>query len=220
MFGNEKILKCKLSETLWERLNFHARQTNVELEIAAERILERYLPNLMGSFSRIMEMLSQEEQSLLEESFHAVLFIVSYADEHASRKELRMIERQLQDLKETFGKQLVQALDISKERKEKLLETIKMMSVEEIQAKLESIRDVFLKLPAHLLDEFKIALLDSCIAVANASKANLLAEESISDEERKVLQTIVNVFEIPILGRHAKVLMRADFHSLKPTVAS
>ena len=82
MAGAEQTLKIKIPLTLSERLSYFAKQSHTEPEIAVERMLDRYLPDIMRNFVLALEALNPEEQGILEESFYCVMFIVSYADEH------------------------------------------------------------------------------------------------------------------------------------------
>ncbi|MBF0276168.1 MAG: hypothetical protein HQM13_00195 [SAR324 cluster bacterium] len=207
MAGAEKTIKIKIPQTLAERLNYHAKQLRTEPETAVERLLELHLPNLMGNFAIALESLSEEEQKILEESFYCVMFIVSYADDHASLKEIIKIEKQLGALKRVFGTRMTELLGLDKKRKNRLFETVKTMSSQDIETKLEQLQNVFAKMPKNLIDEYKLHLLDSCVVVAGASKEGLLGD-SISEVERTMIQTIVHALEIPVYGRNAKVLIK------------
>lgn len=211
--GSEKIVKVKLDQSLWERLNHFAKQTFTEPETAIERLLGRHLPNLMENFTLALERLTTEEREVMEESYYCLMFLVSYADEHASLLEIRKTEKQLQALENFFGNRMVETLGLDKERKDRLFASIKTMSSEEIKRKLEKLHEVFNKMPQNLIDEYKIHLLDSCIAVAEASGESFFSGENISDVERAIIQTIVRVLEIPLQSKHTK-LLKADFKSL------
>lgn len=207
-------LKLKLPQQLVERLNYYAKQHHTEPDKAVERILERHLPNLMGSFIVSLEKLTVEEQQTMEESFYCVMFMVSYADHHASLKETLKIEKLFQELEKTFGHRMLEILSLEKAHKDQLFDAIKQMSPEGVEARLEKLHKVFEKMPPQLIEDYKIYLLEGCIEVANASGESLLSAKKISDEERIVIQTIARALEIPVLGRHARVLMKADYQSI------
>ncbi len=206
MLGGDKTIKIKLSQALWDRLSYYAKQNHTTPEIAVEHLLERHLPNLMSGFLISLEKLSEDEQKLMENSFYFILYVISYADKEVSLKETLTIEQRFDTLKSSFGGQMVQTVGMDKTQKIKLLDSIKAMSSDEILKELEKIRVVFDKMPANLIQEYKAELLDSSIAVAEASREGVFSGERISEEERSAIQSVVSILEIPVLNRHIRTL--------------
>ncbi|MBF0287813.1 MAG: hypothetical protein HQM14_08345 [SAR324 cluster bacterium] len=206
MLKGDKTAKVKLPQTVWDRLNYYAKQNRTDPETAIERLLERHLPNLMSGFLIALEKLSREEQQLMEESFYFVLYLISYADKDVSLKETLTIEQRFDTLKSDFGQQMVQTVGIDKAQKIQLLDTVKAMSSEDVLQELEKIHAVFDKMPTDLIEEYKTELLDSCIAVAEASREGVFSGERVSEEELIAIQSVVRILELPVSHQHVKAL--------------
>ena len=129
LFGSKNSIKVQLNNNLRERLTLQAKRSGISLEVAAERLLERYLPNLTGSFTRVLESLPQEDRKLVEESFYTVVFLVSYADGHTSMMESFVIEKQLKYIEESFGELFVKHLSLPKDRKDKLFGELRLLFI-------------------------------------------------------------------------------------------
>ena len=201
MFDSKtQSLKLSVSEDLWRRLRHYAQQAGLPEEDAVIRLLDRHLPNLTGSLARTIERLSPEERRVLQNSFYTIVYLVGYADKEVSFKEGLKMDQGIKKLQESFGEELVRLIELPKAEQEKLFKKIKESSTEEVILTLLEIRGVFKKLPEQLATEYKFALFDSGLAIAEASGEKLFGEK-VSSVERQVLFSILYLLEIK-LDRH------------------
>lgn len=193
----EKLLKLKLSQSLWDRLNYHAQQNFTNPESLVEQLLECHIPNTLGRLMVAIEKLSPEEYVLFEESFYFVLFVVGYADQPPTLKEKNIIEKHLKGLEQVFGTRFMEVVKLKKCRKRRLSEAFETMSSGDIQNRLRQINAVFEKMPTELIDDYKRLLRKACVQVAIASSNNFLTDGNISHLKQTAIETINHFLHIP-----------------------
>lgn len=199
MFSRDhQTLKIELPSALWERLKYYARQRNVSEAEAVAKLLEQQLPNLTSGLALVLEKFTDKEKEILKRSYYVVTFLVSYADQHASLMEGLAIENEFQKLAQHLGGKFADLVGLSKEEQHDLLEEIKQFTPEDQIIHLLDIRKVLDKLPERLAEEYKATMLDSGIAVAQASREGLFSGDRVSQEEKNMLFVILFLLNINI----------------------
>ncbi|MGK5093179.1 hypothetical protein WDW89_14335 [Deltaproteobacteria bacterium TL4] len=197
MLFNHHSLKIHLPVPLWRRLLHYSKQAGLSPAEAAVRLLDRHLPNLTGSLARTLEQLSDEERVTLKHTFYTIVYLVSYADKHTSFKEGLSIEKGFHKIEEIFGDDLSRLVKLNAKEQQALSNKILHARTEDIILMLLDIRALLKKLPEHLVEEYKQALFDSGVGVAEASGDHLFGDK-VSDKEKKILFCIVFLLEINI----------------------